>query len=83
MTQDNTSSDALKEGEDFYLNDHGLVVLTESYHLKRGFCCKSGCFHCPYGFTAGSNPEIPAELNNAWGACDDELEIYDGEIDED
>jgi hypothetical protein len=33
--------------EDFYLED-GLVVFTAAYHLKRGYCCESGCRHCPY-----------------------------------
>jgi hypothetical protein len=40
----------LQEGEDFYYNQQGLMVLTEAYHLRRGYCCKSGCLHCPYGF---------------------------------
>lgn len=35
---------------DFYINDEGLMVLTAKYHRKRGFCCESGCKHCPYGF---------------------------------
>jgi predicted GNAT family N-acyltransferase len=35
--------------QDFYI-ENGYVVFTESYHLKRGSCCKSGCRHCPYGF---------------------------------
>jgi len=60
----------LKEGIDYYVNEDGLFVLTETYHLKRGFCCKSGCRHCPYGFhtkrimsktkssTSNSTPEI-------------------------
>jgi hypothetical protein len=39
-----------KPDKDFYFNDNGLMVFTESYHLKRGYCCKSGCKHCPYGF---------------------------------
>jgi hypothetical protein len=34
--------------EDFYL-ERGLVVFTAVYHLKRGYCCESGCRHCPYG----------------------------------
>ncbi len=38
----------LKEGIDYYLNEEGLFVFTAAYHLKRGFCCKSGCLHCPY-----------------------------------
>jgi hypothetical protein len=35
------------EAGDFYI-ENGLFVFTEKYHLKRGFCCKSGCRHCPY-----------------------------------
>ena len=41
---------SLVEGEDYYINDQGLWVFTEAYHLKRGYCCGSGCRHCPYGF---------------------------------
>lgn len=36
--------------EDYYLSPEGYIVFTEKYHLKRGYCCKSGCKHCPYGF---------------------------------
>jgi len=38
---------ALIEGEDYY-NEGGLIVFTALYHLKRGYCCNSGCRHCPY-----------------------------------
>ncbi|NQZ01674.1 MAG: hypothetical protein HRT45_13505 [Bdellovibrionales bacterium] len=38
---------ATPKNEDFYYED-GNVVFTEAYHLKRGFCCDSGCRHCPY-----------------------------------
>ncbi len=41
---------SLVEGEDYYINDQGLWVFTEAYHRKRGYCCGSGCRHCPYGF---------------------------------
>ena len=40
----------LKEGEDYYLSPEGYKVFTEKFHLKRGYCCRSGCHHCPYGF---------------------------------
>tara|TARA_B100000524_G_scaffold309958_1_gene186117 strand:+ start:64 stop:306 length:243 start_codon:yes stop_codon:yes gene_type:complete len=36
--------------EDFYKSKDGYIIFTEKYHLKRGYCCKSGCKHCPYGF---------------------------------
>jgi hypothetical protein len=32
---------------DWYL-ENGLLVYTAAFHLKRGFCCGSGCRHCPY-----------------------------------
>ena len=38
------------EPEDFYLSDEGFKVFTEKYHLKRGYCCKNNCRHCPYGY---------------------------------
>jgi hypothetical protein len=40
----------LKEGEHYYINEKGYWVFTEKYHRLRGYCCKSGCKHCPYGF---------------------------------
>lgn len=39
----------LVEGEDYYI-ENGLYVFTAQYLLKRGYCCQSGCRHCPYGF---------------------------------
>lgn len=45
----------LQEG-DFYWNENGLMVFTEQYHLRRGYCCQSGCRHCPWGFK--KNEEI-------------------------
>ncbi len=49
MSQDGGTDDVIQlvEGEDYYL-DHGLMVLTARYHLRRGYCCDQGCRHCPY-----------------------------------
>ncbi len=44
------------EGEDFYYNQQGYVVLTESYHRERGYCCGNGCLHCPYDFESVPEP---------------------------
>ena len=49
MTTPQDSEPADSEGEDYYF-DGPYLVFTEAYHLKRGFCCQSGCRHCPYGF---------------------------------
>jgi uncharacterized protein DUF5522/cysteine-rich CWC protein len=35
------------EGEDYY-SEGGAIVFTARYHLRRGYCCDSGCRHCPY-----------------------------------
>ena len=77
-----SENQSLKLNIDYYLNEDGLVVLTEDYLIKRGHCCKSGCLHCPYGFSQSADPNVPSELLNAW-SDDGSIEIYDGEIDED
>ncbi|HEY0262977.1 MAG TPA: DUF5522 domain-containing protein [Granulicella sp.] len=33
--------------EDFYY-EGPYLVFTAAYHLRRGYCCNSGCRHCPY-----------------------------------
>jgi hypothetical protein len=33
---------------DFYFDKDGLMVFTAEYLLRRGYCCGSGCRHCPY-----------------------------------
>lgn len=38
----------MKEGVDYYFNEEGMLVLTEAYHLKQGYCCGHGCLHCPF-----------------------------------
>lgn len=46
----------LIEGEDFYYNEQGYVVLTEKYHLERGHCCGNGCRHCPFDYECVPEP---------------------------
>jgi hypothetical protein len=50
----------LVEGEDFY-REGPYIVFTEKYLRKRGYCCESGCRHCPYGYRkdAGVEPKAP------------------------
>jgi Family of unknown function (DUF5522) len=42
----------LVENIDYYM-ENGFFVFTEKFHQDRGYCCKSGCRHCPYGFEKG------------------------------
>jgi hypothetical protein len=45
------------EGIDYYI-ENGLWVFTEHYLRKRGYCCESGCRHCPYGFRKDSDDRL-------------------------
>ena len=57
--------DQLIEGEDYY-KEGDYIVFTAKYLLKRGYCCESGCRHCPYGFRRG-----PADHRTSGSADDD------------
>ena len=53
MDNDNFSysnNDRGIDKEDYYTSEEGYIIFTEKYHLKRGYCCKNNCKHCPYGF---------------------------------
>lgn len=53
MTQRN-----LVEGVDFYW-EGPYMVFTEKYLKERGYCCESGCRHCPYGFKRDQRSDLP------------------------
>jgi Family of unknown function (DUF5522) len=59
-------SKQLVEDLDFYYNEQGYIVLTEKYHLEKGFCCGNGCKHCPYQYENVPEPrrsELLAQKN--------------------
>lgn len=43
----NLLAGSLTETSDYYL-ENGAWVFTASYLTRRGYCCGSGCRHCPY-----------------------------------
>ena len=49
----------MKEGIDYYINEDGMLVFTEAFHLQRGICCGRGCKHCPYNYE--NVPEVKRE----------------------
>ncbi|MFN8321120.1 MAG: DUF5522 domain-containing protein [Chitinophagales bacterium] len=49
----------------FYFDSNGLMVMTEKYHLQRGFCCQSDCRHCPYGYKRLKQEEEKKKKDNA------------------
>lgn len=41
--------DAIDRGEFYYIDPAtGYKVFTAAYLKERGYCCGSGCRHCPY-----------------------------------
>ena len=56
----------LTEGEDYYLNEQGLLTFTARYLLARGYCCGNGCRHCPYHYEAVPEPARSVLLRNAF-----------------
>ena len=52
-----TDEPKLVEGRDadFYW-EGPYMIFTEKYLRERGYCCKSGCRHCPYGFNDSTKP---------------------------
>ena len=58
------SENTIKENEDYYYNEQGYKVFTEKFHLKRGYCCKSGCKHCPYGYDKKTDRFIKPDKKN-------------------
>ena len=52
-------NDELVEGEDFYY-EGPYLVFTAAYLKKRGYCCESGCRHCPYGYRRDQRSDAPS-----------------------
>lgn len=58
--QDPKARKTLVEGVDFY-REGPYVVFTEKFLRDRGYCCESGCRHCPYGFRKDRRGDLPTE----------------------
>jgi hypothetical protein len=61
--------DKLEEGVDYYFNNEGLIVLTEKFHIQRGYCCGNGCLHCPYYYVNVREPKRSALLERRGLNC--------------
>jgi len=51
---------ALIEGVDFYY-EGVFLVFTEKFLRERGYCCESGCRHCPYGYGKEQRSDMPID----------------------
>ena len=49
--QEEPTGGELVEGRDYYI-ENGYWVFTAAYLRARGYCCGSGCRHCPYSGSA-------------------------------
>ena len=43
---------------EFYFTEDGRFVFTADYHLRRGYCCGSGCRHCPFDAEGRPRAEV-------------------------
>ncbi len=51
---DRLHAEACARGDFFYRDPStGYIVFTRIKHEQRGYCCKSGCRHCAYGYVKG------------------------------
>jgi Family of unknown function (DUF5522) len=62
----------LIEGIHYYFNEQGLIVLTEKYHLERGYCCGNGCLRCPYNYENVKEPRRTELLRQKTGNSNDQ-----------
>jgi hypothetical protein len=57
------------EGEDYY-REGPYIVFTEKFLRERGYCCESGCRHCPYGYRRDQRRDAPvASVDDDKSAC--------------
>lgn len=58
-----SSPGSLVEGEDYYL-EGSTMVFTAGFLFRRGYCCESGCRHCPFVASAAI-PTARIQNNNS------------------
>jgi len=51
-------NERLVEGVDYY-REGPYLVFTAKFLRERGYCCESGCRHCPYGFRHDQRNDAP------------------------
>lgn len=54
----------ITQDKDYYYDEDGNMVFTESYHLKKGYCCGHGCRHCPFDYESVPEPKRSIVLEN-------------------
>lgn len=67
----------LTEGEDYYLNEQGLLTFTAKFLKDRGYCCGNGCKHCPYEYEAVPEPVRSQLLKSRQGKTIDSSDLIE------
>ena len=67
----------LTEGEDYYLNEQGLLTFTAKFLKDRGYCCGNGCKHCPYEYEAVPEPVRSQLLKSRQGKTLDSSDLIE------
>jgi hypothetical protein len=50
--------EACAAGQEYYVDPStNRMVFTRVYHAAKGYCCDSGCRHCPYKHSAESKQD--------------------------
>ena len=53
----------LVEGVDYYYEGR-FLVFTAKFLRDRGYCCESGCRHCPYGYDPRLRGDVPVDTSD-------------------
>jgi urocanate hydratase len=67
---------------DFYMSSEGYLIFTEQFLLRRGYCCKNGCKHCPYGFDKKTGKIKAKKLMETSVPQKEDLDLFRKEISE-
>jgi hypothetical protein len=57
--EERTRRAPLVEEIDYYYEGR-FMVFTEHYLRERGYCCESGCRHCPWGYRSDRRSDAPS-----------------------
>jgi hypothetical protein len=52
----------MSDEQDFYY-EGPYIVFTEKFLRERGYCCESGCRHCPYGYRHDRRADVAVDVD--------------------
>jgi hypothetical protein len=70
----------MEEGVDFYFNEQGLMVLTATYLLERGYCCQNKCTNCPWNYGKENSQQSSESIHNQTLNQNDSIKEGDNDL---